>query len=138
VRFALERVNYMPKDLHPGVLYVSEEFGIAIHLCACGCGSKIRTAPGATDFSVRETPDGPSLFPSVGYWQQACQSHYWITRGEVVWGEKWTPEQIAVGHAREEERRRAYYGDLYRRRDGGIGARAWRWLRALWRSPLSH
>ena len=133
MRFTQEPVHFMPKDLRPGVLYVSEEFGIAIHLCACGCGSKIRTALGSTEFSVQDTPDGPSLFPSVGNWQRACQSHYWITRGEVIWGEKWTPGQIAAGRAREEERRRAYYRDVDRRRAEGIWARIWRGLRALLR-----
>lgn len=133
MRFVLERVHYMPKDLQPGVLYVSEEFGIAIHLCACGCGSRIHTALGPTEFSVHETPDGPSLFPSVGNWQQACQSHYWITRGEVVWGEKWTAEQIAAGRAKEEARREAYYRDLYQRRARAIWARIRRWVRTLFR-----
>ena len=66
----------MPKDLKPGVLYVSEQFGAAAHLCACGCGSKIRTPIGPTEWSVEETDVGPTLHPSVGNWQQACQSHY--------------------------------------------------------------
>ena len=38
MKFKMRRVHYMPKDLKPGILYVSEEFNIAIHLCACGCG----------------------------------------------------------------------------------------------------
>lgn len=126
----LERVKFMPKELQPGVLYVSEEFGIAIHLCACGCGSQVRTALGATEYSVSETPEGPSLFPSVGNWQRPCQSHYWIERGEVRWAEKWTPEQIAAGRAREEARRQAYYRELYGRR-GGILGRIWRWAKGL-------
>ena len=42
MKIKLQRVQYMPKDLKPGVLYVSEQFGAAAHLCACGCGSKIR------------------------------------------------------------------------------------------------
>ncbi len=39
-RISLQRVHHMPKVLEPGILYVSEEFGAAAHLCACGCGVK--------------------------------------------------------------------------------------------------
>lgn len=34
MRFEMQRVHYMPKELKPGVLYISEEFDIAMHLCA--------------------------------------------------------------------------------------------------------
>jgi|SRR5450759_1822319 len=132
MRIELERVRYMPKELRPGVLYVSEEFGTAAHLCACGCGSKIRTPLGATEWSIKETPAGPSLSPSVGNWQQACQSHYFIDRGEVVWAPKWTPEQVAAGRVGEQARRRAYFDDLDRQRRRGILRRIWLWLRRIW------
>ena len=132
MRIELERVRYMPKELRPGVLYVSEEFGTAAHLCACGCGSKIRTPLGATEWSIKETPAGPSLSSSVGNWQQACQSHYFIDRGEVVWAPKWTPEQVAAGRAGEQARRRAYFDDLDRQRRRGILRRIWLWLRRIW------
>src|SRR5438046_3132314 len=114
MKFKLQHVHYMPTELTPGVLYVSEEFGIAIHLCACGCGSKIKTPLGPTEWSVEQTKSGPSLRPSVGNWQETCQSHYWITRGEIRWADKWTPEQIAAGRRSEEERRRAYCDALDR------------------------
>lgn len=78
-----QRVHYMPKELKPGVLYVSVEFGIAVHLCACGCGSKIRTPLGPTEWAVEETRSGPTLRPSVGNWQHACQSHYWKRWGKL-------------------------------------------------------
>jgi Family of unknown function (DUF6527) len=130
VKFELQRVRYMPKELKPGVLYVSEEFGAAAHLCACGCGSKIRTPLGPTEWALEETDGQPTLRPSIGNWQQACQSHYWIYRGEVIWSGKWTPEQIVAGRQDEEERRRAYYDDLYRQR-GGTLRRFWRRLKSL-------
>jgi Family of unknown function (DUF6527) len=128
--FELERVRYMPHELRPGVLFVSDEFGIALHLCACGCGSKIRTALGPTEFSVTDTPEGPTVRPSVGNWQHPCRSHYWITRGKVVWAETWTSEQIAAGRAREEATRRAYYDERERRRRRVLW-RFWSWFRAL-------
>ena len=130
MKIELQRVHYMPKELKPGVLYVSEEFGAAAHLCACGCGSKVRTPLGPTEWSFEETDSGPSLRPSVGNWQQACQSHYWIFQGKIVWSDKWTPEQIAAGRRGEEERRRAYYDALDRQR-GKFLRRFWRWVRNL-------
>jgi len=126
--FRLQRVRYMPQEINSGVLYVSEEFGIAVHLCACGCGAKVRTPLGPTEWNVDETPTGPTLRPSVGNWQLPCRSHYWIYRGEVLWATTWTSEQIAAGRRFEEARRRAYYKVLYRRR---IAHKLWQWLRSL-------
>ena len=131
-KIRLERVHYMPPDLSPGVLYVSEEFGAAAHLCVCGCGTKVRTPLGPAEWSLEETDDGPTLRPSVGNWQQACQSHYLITAGEVVWAEGWTTEEIADGRRREEERRRAYY-DALDRKHRSVLRRLWRWVRGLFK-----
>lgn len=130
MKIELQRVHYMPKDLKPGVLYVSEEFGAAAHLCACGCGAKIRTPLGPTEWAIEETGSGPSLWPSVGNWQQTCQSHYVIYRGDVIWANKWTPEQIVAGRRGEEKRRRAYYNALDRQRDGTL-RRLWRRVKSL-------
>ena len=130
MKFELQRVHYMPKELKPGVLYVSEEFDTAAHLCACGCGSKIRTPLGPTEWSVKETNSGPSLHPSVGNWQQPCQSHYWIKQGEIRWASKWTAEEIVIGRQQEEESRRAYYDAIDRKRGGKL-RRFWNWLKNL-------
>ena len=93
----------MEKDLKPGVLNVSAQLGAVAHLCACGCGSKVRTPLRPTEWSVEETDVGPTLRASVGIWHQACQSHYLMYRGEVIWAEQWTAEQISDGRSREEE-----------------------------------
>ena len=130
MKIELQRVHYMPKELNPGVLYVSETFGAAAHLCACGCGSKIRTPLGPTEWSVEETDEGPTLWPSVGNWQKSCQSHYLISRGEVIWAERWSTEQIAEGQCREEKRRLEYYDALDRERVSAV-QRLWRWIRSL-------
>lgn len=130
MKIELQRVHYMPKELKPGVLYVSEEFGTAAHLCACGCGSKIRTPLGLTEWSLEMTDGGPTLHPSVGNWQQACQSHYHIRQGEIKWAEKWTPEKIAMGRLYEEEHRNAYYAVLDRKYSSVFG-RLWQWIKGL-------
>jgi Family of unknown function (DUF6527) len=131
-KIELQRVQYMPKELKPGVLYVSEEFGAAAHLCVCGCGSKVRTPLGPTDWNLEETSGGPTLRPSVGNWQLPCQSHYWIWQGRILWSDPWTPEQIAAGRSAEEERARAYY-DARDRSRGGILRRFWRWVKKLFK-----
>ena len=128
MKIRLERVHFVPKDLKPGVLYVSEEFGAAAHLCPCGCGTKIRTPLGPTDWSLEETARGPTLRPSVGNWQQACQSHYWIYRGEIRWADKWSSEQVVAGRCAEEKRRRAYYDGLDHQHSGII-QRIWWWIK---------
>ncbi len=120
----------MPQDLKPGVLYVSREFDIAAHLCPCGCGSKIFTPLGPTEWNLKETYKGPTLEPSIGNWQRPCQSHYWIIEGKIVWSAKWTPDQIAAGYHAEELRRNDYYATLHRKR-GGIRQRLWNFVMSI-------
>jgi hypothetical protein len=121
MQIKLQKVHYMPKQLEPGILYISYEFGTAAHLCACGCGVKIRTPLGPTEWSIKETRAGPSLWPSVGNWQQACKSHYVINRGEILWASSWNDAQISAGCAREEMRREAYYKALHAYKSGSLG-----------------
>lgn len=99
----------MPRTLDLGVLYVAEEYGAAAHLCPCGCGAKVRTPLGPTEWSLEETPSGPTLKPSIGNWQEPCQSHYWIVRGQIKWARKWTEAEILAGRRAEEQRRHAHY-----------------------------
>jgi hypothetical protein len=133
MRFRIERVHYMPRDLEPGVLYVSEEFKTAAHLCACGCRAKIRTPLGPTEWKVKGDTEGPSLWPSVGNWQRGCRSHYVIARGDVVWCETWSDDEVAAGRAAEKERRRAYYDAQPARPRMGLFRRLWDRLRKLLR-----
>jgi hypothetical protein len=128
--FILRRVRFMPDTLEPGVLYVSEQYRTAQHLCACGCGAKIRTPLGSTEWTFTDTTGGPTLSPSIGNWQQACQSHYLIKGGKVRWAGKWTERQIRVGRRQEHKRRQAYYDALY---PPGILQRLSRWLKSLFR-----
>ena len=127
-KIELQHVHLMPQELKPGILYVSKEFGTAHHLCACGCGSKIRTPLGPTEWRLQETADGPTLWPSIGNWQQPCRSHYLIRRGRIEWAESWTQEQVLAGRAREARRRDQYY----RVKDGiNVPTKLWHRLRKL-------
>jgi len=125
--FRICRVEFMPKQLAPGILYVSETYGTAAHLCACGCGAKIRTPLAPTEWAVKDSIDGPSMWPSIGNWQQACQSHYVIEDGRVVWCGQWTPEEVLAGRHREQRRRQAYYDN---KRTGWL-SNVWGWLKRL-------
>jgi hypothetical protein len=128
MKIKLQKVHYMPKQLESGVLYVSYEFGTAAHLCACGCGAKIRTPLGPTEWSIEETSEGPSLWPSIGNWQQVCKSHYVIDHGEILWADRWSDKQIAAGRKQEQMRREAYYEAMHINREGVL-AKLLRWIK---------
>jgi len=119
----------MPKALEPGVLYVAEEFEVAGHLCACGCGNKVMTPLGPAEWSFEEVKGEPTLRPSIGSWQLPCQSHYWIIGGEVRWSDKWSPAQIERGRQDEEVRLRAYF-DERKAKPKGLAA-LWHWIKDL-------
>jgi hypothetical protein len=130
MRYRLERVGAMPAALESGVLYVSDEYETAAHLCACGCGSKVRTPLGPTEWTVDDDDEaGPSLHPSVGNWQRPCRSHYVIAGGEVHWSNAWTDQQVEAGRHGEQHRRDAYYFALNRGRFG----RLLDWFRRIFR-----
>ena len=117
----------MPPSLEPGVLYVSTKYGTAAHLCACGCGEKVRTPLGPTEWAVTETPGGPTLSKSVGNWQKPCRSHYLIIGGEVRWAGDWIEAEVAAGRKDEQMRRERFYAARRRRFS------LWRWLKGLFR-----
>jgi len=111
-RIKLLKVHYLPKELEEGFLYVSKEFGVAGHLCPCGCRNKIITPLHPTEWSFKEVNNKATLFPSIGNWQLPCKSHYWITDGIIEWSYQWSNEQIIEGRQFEEEKRKSYYDKL--------------------------
>lgn len=129
--FTLRRVEFVPKELGAGVLYVSEEYGVAVHLCACGCGNKIVTPLGPAEWTFNDDDGGPTLHPSIGNWQLPCRSHYFITAGTVHWSVAWSPEQVELGRQAEERRRSAYYES--RRREISPVVRLWNWFTQLFK-----
>lgn len=111
-RIKLLKVHYLPKELEEGFLYVSEEFGVAGHLCPCGCKNKIITPLDKTEWSFKEIMNKPTLYPSIGNWQLPCKSHYWIIDGIIEWSYPWSEEQIIEGREAEEKKRKAHYDNL--------------------------
>lgn len=130
----LRQIETVPKDLQPGVLYVSARFEVAVHLCACGCGRKVTSSLKPTEWKFSVKNGRPSLSPSIGNWQHSCQSHYWITDGKILWAKPWTKEQIAAGRLGEELRREKYYAERDQRRAGWF-RRALRWIQSFYRRP---
>lgn len=90
-----EFVEFIPQVLAPGVLYISERYRTASHLCACGCGEKVVTPLSPADWQLTHRNDLVSLYPSIGNWNYACGSHYWIRRNEVVWSGRMSAARIA-------------------------------------------
>ncbi len=133
MKIEVEHVHFMPATLQPGVLYVSTEFRTAAHLCACGCGAKIRTPLGPTEWLLEESRNGPTLRPSIGNWQEACQSHYWIRNGEIRWSTQWTSEEIAAGRQMEHERRVLYFERSQNAKKGRF-SKISRWFKKVFRS----
>lgn len=75
---------HIPRPLELGVLHVSREYEVALHLCPCGCGEKVVTPLGAGQWTLTEEDDKPTLTPSISN-AQTCGAHYFITTGKVVW-----------------------------------------------------
>lgn len=133
-----EFVEFVPKVLQPGVLYISEKYRTASHLCACGCGEKVVTPLSPADWQMRVDGGAVSLHPSIGNWNYACQSHYWIRRNCIAWSGQMSKQQIARVQARDLADRAKLVEHINRQRDelrnaeaGGLVRRALRAVRRL-------
>jgi hypothetical protein len=104
-----EFVDVIPSEPEDGVLYISVRYRTAVHRCACGCGEKVVTPIRPARWHLTFDGDTVSLNPSVGSWQLACQSHYFITNNHVRWARRWMPEEIAAGRESDAEDVRRYY-----------------------------
>jgi hypothetical protein len=108
-RMRLELVEFMPSKLEQGVLYVSQKYQTAAHLCACGCGEKVRTQLGPLGWKFTNERNGPTLYPSIGNWQKPCRAHYFIKGGSVIWATAMSDAEILHGRKAEMRRRDAYF-----------------------------
>ena len=90
-------VALIPADLDPGVLYVTMGYATAVHSCACGCGGRVVTPFTPRDWELHFDGETVSLWPSIGNWNFACQSHYWIRRNRIEWAVRWSAAEISHG-----------------------------------------
>ena len=103
-------VRNVPRELDPGVLYISVEYATAIHSCCCGCGDRVVTPFAPTDWRMTFDGESVSLDPSVGNWNQKCRSHYVIRRNRVLEAGPWSNAQVEAERRRDKKAKAAYFG----------------------------
>lgn len=108
----LKRVHFIPGEISEGILYYSEEYDIAVHICPCGCGNRIYTPIGPTDWEISINQTNVTLFPSISNWQQ-CKSHYWIVDGRFDLSEPVSYRQAKNRWKSQEKWSKKYYASLY-------------------------
>jgi len=119
-----EYVDFVPKTLEGGILYISRKYKTASHLCCCGCGSKVVTPLKHGGWELSTKRGAVTLYPSIGSWSLPCQSHYWIRGNKVVWAPKWSKAEIEAGRISDQLARERYF-------DGHKPAENRRWRRFL-------
>lgn len=121
-----EYVDFIPRDLSEGTLYISKKYGTASHLCCCGCGTKIVTPLRPTEYRLTESSGGVSLWPSIGNWDHPCQSHYVIENNRVCPAPQMSRAQIQRGRNYDEARKDAYFTAKLQPRSGWRAG--WEWV----------
>jgi len=104
-----EFVEMIPKDRQEGVLYISIPFATAVHNCFCGCGTKVVTPLSPVFWKLIFDGETVSLSPSVGNWDFACRSHYFVRRNTVIWEKDMTQDEIDWGRNRDRRARERYF-----------------------------
>ena len=136
-------VQHIPDKVEPGILYVSMEYGTAVHSCCCGCNEEVVTPFTPTDWKMIFDGETVSLHPSVGNWSLACRSHYVIQRDRIVEAGSWTDTQIEAERSRDRAAKALHYGATISGDDasdtisqssmnhapGGLWRRLWSWVR---------
>lgn len=112
-------VEFIPRELETGVLYISDRFKTASHLCACGCGERVVTPFTPVDWRLRVAGGKVSLYPSIGNWNYACKSHYWIKNNEVIWAGVLSDNEIAEVQRKDLADKQAYVSEQNRRKSSG-------------------
>lgn len=87
-------VEFIPDQMEHGVLYISERFRTCSHRCCCGCGEEVVTPLSQAEWRLTREGELVSLWPSVGNWNYACRSHYFILRNRVRWSGEMSTLQI--------------------------------------------
>lgn len=80
-------VETISPELEEGKLYISKEYGVAVHLCACGCKQKTVTSLGPANWFLTENGGLVTLRPSIGNFsgENPHHAHYYITNNKIEW-----------------------------------------------------
>lgn len=103
-----EFVESAPRDLRAGVIYISDRFHTALHLCCCGCGREVVTPLNPAGWSYYYRDGDITLRPSIGNWSLPCRSHYLIIKNKVVWAKVMSEHQIRKVKERDGRDQQAY------------------------------
>jgi len=106
--FKPQFVRAIPDDLSEGVIYISMDYRTVVHKCACGCGRQVTSALAPTGWTLSYNGT-VSLHPSIGNWDFACRSHYWIRGNAVAWAEQWTDDEVTALKISERRVRDRHY-----------------------------
>ena len=102
-------VEFIPEDLEENTIYITIEYSTAVHKCVCGCGKKVVTPLSPTDWKLIFDGETISLYPSIGNWNFECRSHYWISKNNIQWAEKWSKKKINAGRKRDSQTKDWYF-----------------------------
>lgn len=81
-------VENVPEQLDDGKIYISKKYKVAVHKCACGCGEKVVTPLGGSEWILAEINGKVSLSPSIGNWiweRPNYHAHYFIKENKILW-----------------------------------------------------
>ena len=104
-----EFVHRVPSELEEGVLYICLDCDVVVHKCACGCGEKV-VLPLAKEHWQLHYDGAVSLSPSIGNYQYACKSHYFIRNNKVLWV---GPEEKQSKNKRKKTKRKRSFFNLF-------------------------
>jgi hypothetical protein len=109
IRLAHEFVEFIPEQLEERVVYVSIKYATVVHKCCCGCGNEVVTPLSPTDWQLIFDGTSVSLDPSIGSWNLACRSHYWITNNTARWSGPWSKRRIEAARRQDVAAKAAYF-----------------------------
>lgn len=104
-----EFVEYIPEEVSEGTLYVSMQFGTAVHKCYRGCGQEVVTPITPTDWQLLFNGESITLNPSIGNWSFKFQSHYFIRNNEIKWCGAWSKQQVTAGKSQDLSRKEEHF-----------------------------
>ncbi|MCW5203748.1 hypothetical protein VU12_12525 [Desulfobulbus sp. US4] len=132
-------VDFIPDHLEDGMLYVCEQYKTAAHLCCCRCGEEVITPLSPADWLIKRRGNVVSLSPSIGNWNFACKSHYWIWKNQVIWDRKMSQWEIGLVQEKDKADKKAYIEVINLQKDEQVktvtwNIRCWQALVRWWKS----
>jgi hypothetical protein len=102
-------VEFIPEVLEDGILYISLTYCTAIHKCVCGCNNEVVTPFSPTDWKMTFDGETISLSPSIGNWNFACKSHYFIRKSKIEFARIWSSDEINSGVQKDEWKKKNFF-----------------------------